>query len=212
MPSSVAPTDRRRRVLLRIGLLALRVARLALAGQRRRRRHHVQTNAPGDNVTPHRPDHDTPSWRRSPGSRWSTAPPAPDGSRLYLSNESTETLDIVDTKTLKVRKQIPLRRSPEQPGDSRERETGLRRHPRHRGRRRRHRPRRRGAPPVSSGSCGACTTPSSRRTANTSWPGRVAAGRHGHRHRARAAGLGDSLRGRRAAAHLRHEPGRLDAK
>ena len=33
---------------------------------------------------------------------------APDGSRLYLSNESTEMLDIVDAKTLKVTNSIPL--------------------------------------------------------------------------------------------------------
>ncbi len=33
---------------------------------------------------------------------------APDGNRLYLTNESTHALDIVDTKTLKVRKSIPL--------------------------------------------------------------------------------------------------------
>ena len=33
---------------------------------------------------------------------------SPDGSRLYLSNESTHALDIVDTKTLEVRKSIPL--------------------------------------------------------------------------------------------------------
>ena len=33
---------------------------------------------------------------------------APDGGRLYLSNESTHALDIVDTKTLEVRKSIPL--------------------------------------------------------------------------------------------------------
>ena len=33
---------------------------------------------------------------------------APDGSRLYLSNESTATLDIVDAKTLKITKKIPL--------------------------------------------------------------------------------------------------------
>jgi YVTN family beta-propeller protein len=33
---------------------------------------------------------------------------APDGSRLYLSNESTATLDIVDTGTLKITKKIPL--------------------------------------------------------------------------------------------------------
>jgi len=33
---------------------------------------------------------------------------APDGSRLYLSNESTDSLDIVDVKTLRIRKKIPL--------------------------------------------------------------------------------------------------------
>ena len=33
---------------------------------------------------------------------------APDGKRLYLTNESTHALDIVDTKTLKVRKSVPL--------------------------------------------------------------------------------------------------------
>ena len=33
---------------------------------------------------------------------------APDGSRLYLSNESTEMLDIVDARTLKVTNSIPL--------------------------------------------------------------------------------------------------------
>ena len=33
---------------------------------------------------------------------------APDGTRLYLSNESTEMLDIVDAKTLKVTNSIPL--------------------------------------------------------------------------------------------------------
>ena len=35
---------------------------------------------------------------------------APDGSRLYLSNESTHALDIVDTKTLDVWTSIPLSR------------------------------------------------------------------------------------------------------
>ena len=37
---------------------------------------------------------------------------APDGSRLYLSNESTATLDIVDAKTLKITKKIPLTGQP----------------------------------------------------------------------------------------------------
>src|ERR1043165_3962671 len=33
---------------------------------------------------------------------------APDGSRYYISNEGQKTLDIVDQKTLKVTKSIPL--------------------------------------------------------------------------------------------------------
>ena len=33
---------------------------------------------------------------------------APDGSRIYVSNESLSTLDIVDAKTLKVSKRVPL--------------------------------------------------------------------------------------------------------
>src|SRR5204863_8456293 len=33
---------------------------------------------------------------------------APDGSRIYISNESMSTLDVADVKTLKVIKRIPL--------------------------------------------------------------------------------------------------------
>src|SRR6202051_2614887 len=33
---------------------------------------------------------------------------APDGSRYYISNEAESTLDVVDTKTLKVTRSIPL--------------------------------------------------------------------------------------------------------
>src|SRR5712691_866402 len=33
---------------------------------------------------------------------------APDGSRYYISNEGESTLDIVDQKTLKVTKSVPL--------------------------------------------------------------------------------------------------------
>src|ERR1700731_3112184 len=33
---------------------------------------------------------------------------APDGSRYYVSNESESTLDVVDQKTLKVTRKIPL--------------------------------------------------------------------------------------------------------
>jgi YVTN family beta-propeller protein len=37
---------------------------------------------------------------------------APDGSRLYISNEAEKTLDVVDSKTLKVIKSIPLTAHP----------------------------------------------------------------------------------------------------
>src|SRR5919108_1757635 len=33
---------------------------------------------------------------------------APDGSRIYISDEAQSTLDIVDAKTLKVTKRVPL--------------------------------------------------------------------------------------------------------
>lgn len=49
---------------------------------------------------------------------------APDGSRFYLSNESTDTLDIVDMKTLKVTKKIPL--SPGRPNNVAIRKDGRR--------------------------------------------------------------------------------------
>src|SRR5438046_8916404 len=37
---------------------------------------------------------------------------APDGSRIYISDEAMSTLDVVDGKTLKVTKRIPLRGHP----------------------------------------------------------------------------------------------------
>src|SRR3989475_7748355 len=37
---------------------------------------------------------------------------APDGSRLYITNEAESTLDVADLKTLKVTKQIPLTNHP----------------------------------------------------------------------------------------------------
>src|SRR5258708_30598363 len=37
---------------------------------------------------------------------------APDGSRIYISEEATRTLDVVDGKTLQVTKRIPLSGNP----------------------------------------------------------------------------------------------------
>ena len=39
---------------------------------------------------------------------------APDGSRIYVSDEALKTLDVVDARSLKVIKRIPLERPPEQ--------------------------------------------------------------------------------------------------
>src|SRR5262245_6107072 len=37
---------------------------------------------------------------------------APDGTRLYITNEAESTLDVADVKTMKVIKQIPLTHHP----------------------------------------------------------------------------------------------------
>src|SRR6266446_4439681 len=45
---------------------------------------------------------------------------APDGSRYYISNEAESTLDVVDQKTLKVTKSIPLSDHPNNLGISKD--------------------------------------------------------------------------------------------
>ena len=64
---------------------------------------------------------------------------APDGSRIYISNEAESTLDVVDAKTLKVTSRHPAERPPQQHRRRQGRAAGLcRDHPGAR-RRRRHR-------------------------------------------------------------------------
>src|SRR5688572_8302540 len=68
----------------------------------------VQTNAAGDNI--HLID---PTTNKIVGEISGIevnhgAAAAPDGSRFYFTNEAQHTLDVVDGKTLKVTKQIPL--------------------------------------------------------------------------------------------------------
>src|ERR1700737_949600 len=72
----------------------------------------IQTNSAGDNV--HIIDPATnkivgviKGIEVNPG-----AAVAPDGSRYYISNEAESTLDVVDAKTLKVTKNIPLTAHP----------------------------------------------------------------------------------------------------
>ncbi len=68
----------------------------------------VQTNSAGDSVHLIDPATDTIVAEIPDAEVIHGAAAAPDGSRLYLSNESTTTLDIVDAKTLRITKKIPL--------------------------------------------------------------------------------------------------------
>ena len=68
----------------------------------------VQTNSAGDNVHLIDPTTNTIVGEITGVEVIHGVAAAPDGSRLYLSNESTEMLDIVDTATLTVVNSIPL--------------------------------------------------------------------------------------------------------
>src|SRR5205085_10569522 len=68
----------------------------------------IQTNAAGDNV-----DIIDPATNKVVGEIKGIevnhgAAAAPDGTRLYVSNEADSTLDVVDTKSLRVTSKIPL--------------------------------------------------------------------------------------------------------
>ena len=72
----------------------------------------VQTNSAGDNVSLIDPVTDRIVAEIPDAEVIHGAAAAPDGSRLYLSNESLATLDVVDTRTLKITKRIPLTGGP----------------------------------------------------------------------------------------------------
>ena len=108
MTTVAAPTYGRRRWLAGIVWLAL-VAGVALpAAAGTDNVIIVQTNAAGDSVQLIDPTTNTIVAEITGVEVIHGVAAAPDGSRLYLSSESTETLDIVDTRTLEITKQIPL--------------------------------------------------------------------------------------------------------
>jgi len=72
----------------------------------------VQTNSAGDSVSLIDPVTDKIVAEIPDAEVIHGAAAAPDGSRLYLSNESLATLDVVDTRTLKITKRIPLTGGP----------------------------------------------------------------------------------------------------
>jgi len=96
----------------RLGLLfLLTVVALPLAAQSRRTVI-VQTNSAGDSVHLIDPATDTIVGEIPDAEVIHGAAAAPDGEHLYLSNESTATLDVVDARTLKITKKIPLTGQP----------------------------------------------------------------------------------------------------
>ena len=72
----------------------------------------VQTNSAGDSVMLIDPASNTVVGEIKDIEVNHGAAPAPDGSRLYITNEAESTLDVADLKTLKVVKNIPLTNHP----------------------------------------------------------------------------------------------------
>jgi YVTN family beta-propeller protein len=72
----------------------------------------VQTNAAGDSVMLIDPATNTVVGEIKDIEVNHGAAAAPDGSRFYITNEAESTLDVVDAKTLKVTKRIPLTNHP----------------------------------------------------------------------------------------------------
>jgi YVTN family beta-propeller protein len=68
----------------------------------------IQTNSAGDNVSIIDPVKNTVVGEITGIEAGHGAAVAPDGSRIYISDEGESTLDVVDAKTLKVIKRIPL--------------------------------------------------------------------------------------------------------
>jgi YVTN family beta-propeller protein len=80
----------------------------------------IQTNSAGDNVSIIDPATNKVVGEINGIEVNHGAAVAPDGSRYYISNEGAKTLDVVDTKTLKVTRNIPLSGHPNNIGISKD--------------------------------------------------------------------------------------------
>ena len=120
---TVAAALARRRYLKALWPLAVVLLALPLAAGAQTVRI-IQTNSAGDNAHIIDPTTNTIVGEITGVEVIHGVAAAPDGSRLYLSNESTNTLDIVDTQTLAVTKKIPL--SPGRPNNVAIRKDGRR--------------------------------------------------------------------------------------
>ena len=108
MPSISAQLTSRR-CFVRVGVTLLVLSSLAPShAVAQRRPIIVQTNAAGDNVHLIDPATNTIVGEITGVEVIHGVAAAPDGKKLYLSNESTEMLDIVDVQTLTVTNSIPL--------------------------------------------------------------------------------------------------------
>jgi YVTN family beta-propeller protein len=91
-----------------IGLLILAVALVLPLSAQTGKPVIVQTNSAGDSVSLIDPTTDKIVAEIPDSEAIHGAAAAPDGSKLYLSNESRDTVDFVDMKTLRVYKRVPL--------------------------------------------------------------------------------------------------------
>ncbi len=99
----------------------------------------IQTNSAGDNVSIIDPATNKVVGNIKGIEVNHGAASAPDGSRYYISNEAQSTLDVVDTKSLKVTRSIPLSGHPNNIGISKDGTARLRLHRLRAGRRGCHR-------------------------------------------------------------------------
>ncbi len=94
------------------GLLAVVAALLSPLSAQSTKLFIIQTNAAGDNVHLIDPATDKIVAEIPDEEAVHGAAVAPDGSRMYLSNEALVTLDVIDVRTLKLTKRIPLTGGP----------------------------------------------------------------------------------------------------
>jgi YVTN family beta-propeller protein len=96
-----------------VGFAAVVLSGISLTAQNKVRI--IQTNSAGDNVSVIDPVTNKVMGEIAGIEVNHGAAVAPDGSRIYVSDEAESTLDVVDGKTLKVTERIPLRSRSEAP-------------------------------------------------------------------------------------------------
>jgi YVTN family beta-propeller protein len=112
MMLSLSRTTRRHWLPLGVVVLALVVFGMRSLTAQTGKAFIVQTNSAGDSVSLIDPVTDRIVAEIPDAEVIHGATVSPDGSHLYLSNESLQTVDVVDTRTLKITKRIPLTGGP----------------------------------------------------------------------------------------------------